>query len=153
MPTEDEIYRASTQYRLWNFTPEKLTDLRAKTNAIAKEHVRAAIQRKKKSSDTNNDAGPSRVNGNDAGVHNNEFYDGAKAAKEEGPAGNGTDDRGGAEDGADAEREIDYLTVEEEKILSDFFCWQLMNMASLETFQRFPTNVTVGSHIHFHGGL
>jgi hypothetical protein len=45
--------------------------------------------------------------------------------------------------GAGAEtKTIDYLTVEEEKILSDFFCLQLMNMATQDMFQ-FPTNVTV----------
>ncbi|KAL9043446.1 MAG: hypothetical protein Q9214_003370, partial [Letrouitia sp. 1 TL-2023] len=42
--TEDEIYRTSTQYRLWSFTPETLTSLRASTNASAAQAVRAAIE-------------------------------------------------------------------------------------------------------------
>lgn len=42
--TEDEIYRTSTQYRLWSFTPETLASLRASTNASAAQAVRAAIE-------------------------------------------------------------------------------------------------------------
>ena len=39
--TEDELYRSSTQYRLWSFTPEALAALRASTNATAAKRVRA----------------------------------------------------------------------------------------------------------------
>ncbi|KAL8664157.1 MAG: hypothetical protein Q9168_007958 [Polycauliona sp. 1 TL-2023] len=42
--TEDEIYRTSTQYRLWSFTPETLASLRGTTNVTASESVRAAAQ-------------------------------------------------------------------------------------------------------------
>lgn len=42
--TEDEIYRTSTQYRLWSFTPESLCAQRLRTNALAAEGVRAAIR-------------------------------------------------------------------------------------------------------------
>lgn len=42
---EDDLYRASTQYRLWSFNPERLTALRANTNSIAAERVREAIKR------------------------------------------------------------------------------------------------------------
>ena len=42
--TEDEIYRTSTQYRLWSFTPESLSAQRSRTNALAAEGVRAALQ-------------------------------------------------------------------------------------------------------------
>ncbi|KAL8950610.1 MAG: hypothetical protein Q9222_003365 [Ikaeria aurantiellina] len=42
--TEDDIYRKSTQYRLWSFTPETLASLRATTNASAAEGVRAAFR-------------------------------------------------------------------------------------------------------------
>lgn len=41
--TEDEIYRASTQYRLWSFTPEMLHSMRSTTNALAADGVRRAI--------------------------------------------------------------------------------------------------------------
>lgn len=42
--TEDDLYRASTQYRSWSFTRDALASLRATTNAGAAEGVRAAIQ-------------------------------------------------------------------------------------------------------------
>lgn len=42
--TEDEIYRTSTQYRLWSYTSESLASLRATTNAHAAEQVAKAIQ-------------------------------------------------------------------------------------------------------------
>ena len=41
---EDDIYRTSTQYRLWAFTPSSVATLRTKTNSLAAEGVRAAIQ-------------------------------------------------------------------------------------------------------------
>ena len=42
--SEDDIYRASTQYRLWSFTRESLASLRSTTNAAAADGVRAAIR-------------------------------------------------------------------------------------------------------------
>ncbi|CAD6591046.1 MAG: hypothetical protein ASARMPRED_005161 [Alectoria sarmentosa] len=42
--TEDDIYRTSTQYRLWSFTRESLASLRSTTNASAADGVRAAIR-------------------------------------------------------------------------------------------------------------
>lgn len=42
--TEDDIYRTSTQYRLWSFTPELIFAQRTRTNALAAEGVRAAIR-------------------------------------------------------------------------------------------------------------
>ena len=41
--TEDDLYRASSQYRLWSFTTESLASLRSTTNANAADGVRAAI--------------------------------------------------------------------------------------------------------------
>lgn len=42
---EDAAYRASTQYRLWSYTPESLASLRATTTASAASRVTAAILR------------------------------------------------------------------------------------------------------------
>ncbi|OJJ48926.1 hypothetical protein ASPZODRAFT_1355993 [Penicilliopsis zonata CBS 506.65] len=42
---EDEIYRSSSQFRLWSYTESSLRDLRANTNAVASDRVRAALQR------------------------------------------------------------------------------------------------------------
>ncbi|KAI9721494.1 MAG: hypothetical protein M1812_002256 [Candelaria pacifica] len=43
--SEDDSYRASTQYRLWSFTPPALASLRSSTNALAADRVRAALKR------------------------------------------------------------------------------------------------------------
>ncbi|KAF2841496.1 cyclin-like protein [Patellaria atrata CBS 101060] len=43
--TEDEIFKISTQYRLWTFTPKALESLRGNTNSTAAERVRAAFNR------------------------------------------------------------------------------------------------------------
>jgi cyclin H len=43
--TEDDLYRTSTQYRLWSFTPEALVTLRTQTNLIATDRVKKAITR------------------------------------------------------------------------------------------------------------
>ena len=42
--TEDDIYRTSTQYRLWSFTRESLSSLRSATNQSAADGVRAALK-------------------------------------------------------------------------------------------------------------
>ena len=47
--TEDDMYRASTQYRLWAFTRESLASLRSTTNSLATERVRAAMKISQKS--------------------------------------------------------------------------------------------------------
>ncbi|KAF2811176.1 cyclin-like protein [Mytilinidion resinicola] len=57
--TEDEIYRSSTQFRLWSFTPEALASLRATTNSTATQRVKAAVKRLRESrnqSETNSEA-------------------------------------------------------------------------------------------------
>lgn len=37
--TEDDIYRTSSQFRVWSFSPERLAELRAKTHQIAVERI------------------------------------------------------------------------------------------------------------------
>ena len=49
--TEDDIYRTSTQYRLWSFTRESLASLRSATNASAADGVRAAIRSQRTAQD------------------------------------------------------------------------------------------------------
>ena len=51
--SEDEIYRSSSQFRLWSFTPESLAQIRAQTNANASNAVKAAIAHKYESNATN----------------------------------------------------------------------------------------------------
>ncbi|KAI4155499.1 MAG: hypothetical protein LQ340_000975 [Diploschistes diacapsis] len=42
---EDDLYRSSTQFRLWSFTERALADLRSSTNSLAAQRVRDAIKR------------------------------------------------------------------------------------------------------------
>lgn len=42
---EDDIYRSSTQFRLWSFTRDSLASMRATTNKVASERIRAAQKR------------------------------------------------------------------------------------------------------------
>jgi cyclin H len=120
--TEDELYRASTQYRLWSFTPEKLASLRASTNSVATQTVKAAILRKraaKAASETPSDAD-----------------------------GGGTPTKNGAgnTDGPAAERPIDCLTAAEEKKLVDFYCSNMLKMGTQKPLE-LPIQVAV-CHSH-----
>ena len=54
--SEDDLYRTSTQYRLWSFTRESLASLRSTTNASAAAGVRAAIQSQRASQATSDTA-------------------------------------------------------------------------------------------------
>ncbi|OAP64479.1 cyclin H [Fonsecaea erecta] len=42
---EDDEYRASSQYRYWSYTEERLAQIRQKTNRLASERVKAAIRK------------------------------------------------------------------------------------------------------------
>ncbi|KAF2484508.1 cyclin-like protein [Neohortaea acidophila] len=42
--SEDDIYRTSTQYRLWSFSPDALASLRTKTREIAVERLRRSSE-------------------------------------------------------------------------------------------------------------
>ena len=59
--TEDEIYRTSTQYRMWSFTPESLASLRSTTNALAADGVKAAVQSKRAETEQNGEAEASKT--------------------------------------------------------------------------------------------
>lgn len=51
--TEDDIYRTSSQYRLWSFSPESLAALRRKTHDIAVERIE---KQRKSANGANGDA-------------------------------------------------------------------------------------------------
>jgi cyclin H len=65
---EDDIYRSSTQFRLWSFTRESLSALRVNTNALASERIRAVQRRAREahSSSTPSTVGTSTPNPSDA---------------------------------------------------------------------------------------
>jgi cyclin H len=114
---EDERYRASTQYRLWSFTPESLASQRATTNRNASERVKAAIQRTRASRATSASASGevSEVEQNGSGSRATSL-------------------------GPDAE--VDCLTPEEELKLITFFCLQTLQAGD---HLKVPTDVKVGT--------
>ncbi|KAI9679064.1 MAG: hypothetical protein M1829_001734 [Trizodia sp. TS-e1964] len=65
--SEDDIYRASTQYRLWSYSPTSLTALRAATNSSAVGRVRAAIERARTTQAAAAAAGPEVPNNDEVG--------------------------------------------------------------------------------------
>lgn len=116
--TEDEIYRASTQYRLWNFTPEKLAERRTKTNALAIQQTRTAFKRKKDLA--------AQLSSADAS---------ATASEAEGSGTNGA---------AKAGDEVECLTPEEEQTLVAYMCSNLLNMVMIQQmFGEQPIHVAV----------
>ncbi|KAK5019456.1 cyclin-like protein [Cryomyces antarcticus] len=114
--TEDELYRASTQYRLWSFTPRALASLRAGTHALAAEKVAAA--RTSKRDDVSR---PSRE-GN--GVDSNGAEGGRDASGRVAKA---------ADDG-----EVECLTLAEAQQLVDFYCSKAIELCN---YLKWPATV------------
>lgn len=119
--TEDELYRASTQYRLWSFTPESLTSLRHSTNVIATQRVRAAIKRARELPRLDDSASKKTSNGG--------AVDDEKGDQKDQPDG-----------ATKKEKEVECLTVEEEQKLVGYYCVKCMDLAD---FCSFPTSVKV----------
>ncbi|GIK00415.1 hypothetical protein Aspvir_004438 [Aspergillus viridinutans] len=97
---EDDIYRTSSQYKLWSFTEASLRSLRENTNAVASQRVRAALRRAREARQS--------ANSSAAGT----------------PTAGTTADSKGAE-----EKDIDCLTPEEEKELVRFYCEKAVELA------------------------
>ncbi|KAK2734895.1 hypothetical protein FQN55_002464 [Onygenales sp. PD_40] len=102
---EDEIYRTSSQYRLWSFTATSLQSIRANTNAVAAERVRAAIRRAKQARQQTATPEGGTPNAAAAGEDGKENADGT---------GNGD--------------EIECLTPEEELELVRYYCEKTMEL-------------------------
>jgi cyclin H len=124
MVTEDELYRSSTQYRLWNFTSDRLAALRRKTNKLAKEQARKAIKRRR-----------------ELGTFDSKTANGED--KTPSTANEGTENHQNGYSTSNKEDDIDFLTVQEEKILVDWYCTQLLNMVQHLENSPFPTQVVV----------
>lgn len=96
---EDDIYRTSSQFRLWSYTESSLSALREKTNIIASGRVRAALQRARS---TRPSATPS-------------------AAGTPQPGSDG-------ETKKPTEKEIECLTPEEELVLVRYYCEKTLEL-------------------------
>ena len=106
---EDEIYRTSTQYRLWSFTEDSLSSIRANTNALASERVKAAIHRTRearKAAGTGDS--PVAASGGQSGVS----------------TPNPDDDKLKNGD----EKEVECLTPEEELELVQYYCEKALQL-------------------------
>ncbi|KAJ4423297.1 hypothetical protein N0V82_002024 [Gnomoniopsis sp. IMI 355080] len=97
MATEDERYRASSQFREWSFTPAQLADTRSKTNSLAKTAISERLS-SAPSSSSSASANPSGANTPipvvstataPADIPNNDFVSapGAAGAGSSGPSG------------------------------------------------------------------
>lgn len=115
--TEDDIYRMSTQYKHWSFTPEQLAAQRLKTNIQASERVKANVARLR--------AERARQSEN------------ASASESE---RNGAGGESGSNTPIPGDKEVNCLTVAEEMKLVDVFCATALELG---TFCKFPIEVTV----------
>jgi len=125
--SEDDLYRSSSQYKHWSFTPSQLTQLRQKTNAQATDRVKANVARHRaqrakaaiidSASESDRANTPGIENGNGAGT--------------------------GANTPVHVDREVDCLTVAEEMKLVDRFCETAMDLGK---FMEAPSDVTVRNY-------
>lgn len=119
--SEDDLYRTSTQFNHWSFTPAQLVSQRLKTNLQATERVKANVARQRavrlqKAIDT--DSPSSGIeNGSTSGANTPLPDDRSKDAKE-----------------------VDCLTADEELKMVDYFCDIAMKLGA---HCKFPTEVTV----------
>ncbi|KAF2446266.1 hypothetical protein P171DRAFT_430453 [Karstenula rhodostoma CBS 690.94] len=119
---EDDLYRQSTQYKHWSFTPSDLTRLREKTNAHAAAQVQLHIAQDRAERAklapldvaSAPDSGANTPNGNGAGTGANT------------PVPGGAGDKGG---------EVDCLTMDEEKMVVDKFCETAMKLGDFLKLQ------------------
>ncbi|KAJ5908352.1 hypothetical protein N7495_001034 [Penicillium taxi] len=95
---EDDIYRTSSQFRLWSYTQASLQSLRASTNIIASERVRIALQRTRELQSATSSAAGTPQPGSDNEVKKQD------------------------------EKGIDPLTPEEELILVRYYCEQTLKL-------------------------
>ncbi|KAF2639020.1 hypothetical protein P280DRAFT_471008 [Massarina eburnea CBS 473.64] len=130
--TEDDIYRKSSQYKHWSFTPTQLALLRQKTNVQACERVKANVARQRAQRAANALEGFNSASDSER----------ANTPGENG-SGNGTPSANGNGNGGDTplrpDKEVDCLTVAEEMRLVDKFCETVLALAA---FIGAPADVT-----------
>lgn len=97
---EDDIYRTSSQFRLWSFTEETLRSVRQNTNRLASDRVRVALRRAREARQS--------ANSSAAGTPNPNASDGDSKTSEE--------------------KDIECLTPEEEQDLVRYYCEQIIQL-------------------------
>jgi cyclin H len=110
---EDDIYRTSSQFRLWSYTEQSLQSVRATTNAVASDRVRTALRRTR------------------------------EAQQSATPSATGTPQPASdAESKTSDEKPIDCLTPEEELVFVRYYCESLLELGD-EYKPPLPTTVRV----------
>lgn len=116
---EDDIYRTSSQFRVWSYTEKSLQSLRATTNVIASDRVRAALRRAR------------------------------EAQQSATPSATGTPQPGSDVEGkASDDKAIDCLTPEEELVFVRYYCESLLELGD-EYKPPLPTTVRVSFVSHY----
>ncbi|KAF2012700.1 cyclin-like protein [Aaosphaeria arxii CBS 175.79] len=117
--TEDNIYRSSSQFRNWSFTPAKLAAQRQTTNIQASERVKAAFARQR--------------------AQRARQPDTASASESERGNGSGIDTGSNTPIPVTNPADVNCLTVAEEMKLVDSFCERTLELGK---FLKFPIEVT-----------
>ena len=126
--TEDDVYRSSSQFRNWTFTPAQLAATRLQTNIQAAEHIKARIAKQRATRAAQGETENGNANGN-----------GADGTESGAVSPNPTNGAGGPVKGT-ADNEVDCLTAEEENKLLNKFCETALELG---TFLGLPIEVTV----------
>ena len=123
--TEDDLYRKSTQYRLWSYTVEQLSSMRSQTNALAAERVKLAIKSVRQA----------RTVAKNSTDQDEEKIDASERMPED-----EINDHTTKPSTASTVDDIECLTVVEERKLVEYYCGQCVELGK---FFEFPINVVV----------
>ncbi|KAI5285057.1 hypothetical protein KEM54_000867 [Ascosphaera aggregata] len=112
---EDNLYRASSQFRKWSFAPTALQAIREKTNAAACERVRAAIRRSREITRTQQQQQQQQQQTLLDSKHGDTPMTGSDVSPGEG-------------DGSEQQQKDDCLTADEELKLVQHYCQMCMSL-------------------------
>lgn len=136
---EDEIYRTSSQYRLWSFTEESLGLIRANSNTVASERVKDAIRRAKNDARSQQPA--------TTGARSSSGTPNATGDADDGKTAEATIGNGEQTTEKEKDKEIECLTMEEELELVRYYCEKTMELGD-EYKPPLPTVVRVCYILH-----
>ncbi|OAA65623.1 cyclin-like protein [Niveomyces insectorum RCEF 264] len=130
MASEDEIYRQSSQFRLWSFSPAQLANLRTQTNALAQASIAERRRRREEEEEgEEEDERGLKIKVEGGEDHQHHQHNNGDRGRSQSAAATGT--------GA-AAADIAYLTPAEERLLLDFYTVELLRAAQ---FTEQPTDV------------
>jgi cyclin H len=116
---EDEIYRGTSQFRLWSFTPARLTSLREGTNTLASSHVKDAVRRNRGNGLSQTSSGI--TSGTSSDIEDNKRSQNLDVA------------------------DVDCLTVGEELLIVEYYCAMVIEVSTSDKDFSFPPDVIVST--------